>query len=174
MKIISIFEERLFAFHWEGEEMNELARLLSCWNDVDYLFKFAQQHSEDIPKGLTLVELVNQLLFDSQELDEILNEIAENTNRNWSEFFKPLNNLEYGTTELSRQKGRKNYQRVYAIKIDKNCFVITGGTIKLHHMNKDRPHTAKEMQKMEKCRDYLKFMGIADTDSFYELINEQP
>jgi hypothetical protein len=38
MKIISIFEERLFAFHWEGEEMNELARLLSCWNDVDYLF----------------------------------------------------------------------------------------------------------------------------------------
>lgn len=82
--------------------------------------------------------------------------------------------MEYGTTELSRQKGRKNYQRVYAIKIDKNCFVITGGTIKLHHINKDRPHTAKEMQKMEKCRDYLKFMGIADTDSFYELINEQP
>jgi hypothetical protein len=118
--------------------------------------------------------LVNQLLFDSQELDEILNEIAENTNKNWSEFFKPLNNLEYGTTELSRQKGRKNYLRVYAIKIDKNCFVITGGTIKLHHINKDRPHTAKEMQKMEKCRDYLKFMGIADTDSFYELINEQP
>jgi hypothetical protein len=95
----------LIAFHWEGEEMNELARLLSCWNDVDYLFKFAQQHSEDIPKGLTLVELVNQLLFDSLELDEILNEIAENTNKTGVNF---LNHLTTWNMELLNFLGKRD------------------------------------------------------------------
>lgn len=172
MKIVRIFDNRLFAFQWDEEETNELDRLLTCWNEVSYLYQFVQKHSEDIPRGITVELCVNQLLFNSQELEQILNEIAEDTNRSCSDFFKPLNNLEYGTTELSRQKGRRNFLGLYAIRIDNNCFVITGGAIKLHHLNKDRPHTAKEMQKMEKCRDYLKYMGIADTDSFYELINE--
>ena len=47
------------------------------------------------------------------------------------------------------------------------------GTIKFHHLNKDRPHTQKEMQKMDRCRDYLKDNGVFDADSFYEFLNEQ-
>jgi hypothetical protein len=39
--------------------------------------------------------------------------------------------------------------------------------------NKDRPHTQKEMQKMDRCRDYLKDNGVFDADSFYEFLNEQ-
>ena len=63
--------------------------------------------------------------------------------------------------------------RLFAIKIDNNCFVITGGAIKFHHLNKDRPHTQKEMQKINRCRDYLKDNGVFDADSFYEFLNEQ-
>ena len=62
---------------------------------------------------------------------------------------------------------------IVAIKIDNNCFVITGGAIKFHHLNKDRPHTQKEMQKINRCRDYLKDNGVFDADSFYEFLNEQ-
>jgi hypothetical protein len=76
------------------------------------------------------------------------------------EFFKPLDNQEYHIVELSKQKGRKNYLRLFAIKIDYHCFVI-------------RPHTQKEMQKMDRCRDYLKDNGVFDADSFYEFLNEQ-
>lgn len=89
------------------------------------------------------------------------------------EFFKPLDNQEYHIVELSKQKGRKNYLRLFAIKIDNNCFVITGGTIKFHHLNKDRPHTKKEMQKIDRCRDYLKDNGVFNSASFYEFLNEQ-
>ena len=60
-----------------------------------------------------------------------------------------------------------------ANEIDKNCFVITGGTIKFHHLNKDRIHTQNEMQKIEICRDYLKNNGVFDADSFYEFLKEQ-
>jgi cell division protein FtsB len=59
-----------------------------------------------------------------------------------------------------------NQKLLFAIKIDYHCFVITGGTIKFHHLNKDRPHTQKEMQKMDRCRDYLKDNGVFDADSF--------
>ncbi|MCU0328251.1 MAG: hypothetical protein MUE53_04605 [Chitinophagales bacterium] len=84
-----------------------------------------------------------------------------------------MDNQEYHIVELSKQKGRKNYLRIFAIKIDKNCFVITGGAIKFHHLNKDRPHTLREMQKLSRCRDYLKENRVFDADSFYEFINEQ-
>lgn len=81
-----------------------------------------------------------------------------------------IKNTEFVT--LSKQKGRKNYLRIYAIRIDENCFVITGGTIKFHHLNKDRQHTQKEMDKINACRDYLKANKVMDADSFYEFINE--
>ena len=31
----------------------------------------------------------------------------------------------------------------------------------------------KEMQKIDKCRDYLKANGVFEADSFYEFLNEQ-
>lgn len=89
------------------------------------------------------------------------------------EFFKPLNNQEYNIVELSKQKGKKNYLRLFAIKIDKDCFVITGGTIKFHHLNKDRPHTDLEMKKIDRCREYLKNNNVFDANSFYEFLKEQ-
>ena len=40
MKIVRIFDNRLFAFQWDEEETNELDRLLTCWNEVSYLYQF--------------------------------------------------------------------------------------------------------------------------------------
>jgi hypothetical protein len=38
MEIIRIFRDGLFSFHLDGEKQNELAGLLSKWNDTSYLF----------------------------------------------------------------------------------------------------------------------------------------
>ena len=40
MKIVRIFDNRLFAFQWDEEETNELDRLFTCWNEVSYLYQF--------------------------------------------------------------------------------------------------------------------------------------
>ena len=116
---------------------------------------------------------VSEIIEDAIDIDDTIIEISSNPKRSLEEFFKPLDNQEYHFVELSKQKGRKNYLRLFAIKIDNNCFVITGGAIKFHHLNKDRPHTQKEMQKINRCRDYLKDNGVFDADSFYEFLNEQ-
>jgi hypothetical protein len=173
MKIVLIFEDQLFAFHYEDEAQNELARLLNQWTDMAYLHQFVTENKGDTPKDTSVLTLVNQIIENTNDIDDNLNEISKGRLKNLGEFFKPLYNHEYRAVELSKQKGRKNYLRLYAIRIDENCFVITGGAIKFHHLNKDRPHTQKEMQKLDKCRDYLKGNDVFDADSFYEFLMEE-
>ncbi|MCF8428543.1 MAG: hypothetical protein K9G64_00315 [Bacteroidia bacterium] len=173
MKIVRIFADTLFAFHFNEEEINELQRLLTLWSDTAYLYKFVMENKSDIPKDLTVRSLVFQLIDNANEIDDTLNKISSDPERSLEEFFKPLDNQEYYLVELSKQKARKNYLRLFAIKIDTNCFVITGGAIKFHHLNKDRPHTQKEMKKIDRCRDYLKDNNVFDADSCYEFLNEQ-
>lgn len=103
-------------------------------------------------------------------------DIIETEPINIDKLFAPLDNSEYNEVLLSRRKGRgtTKHLRLYAVKIDKDVYVITGGAIKLplHHLMKDRPHTRKELLKLEKTRDFLKEHGIHDKDSFFELLND--
>ena len=174
MKIVRIFADQLFAFQYKNEADNELRRLLTLWNDTAHLYQFVTQHKADVPEDVPIPALINQLIDNANDIDDTLYEISKYPDKNLEEFFKPLDNQEYHIMELSKQKGRKNYLRLYAIRIDKNCFVITGGAIKFHHLNKDRLHTQMEMEKIDECRDYLKDNDVFDADSFYEFLKEQP
>jgi hypothetical protein len=173
MKIVRIFADQLFAIHYDNEGENELDRLLQLWQDVSFLYQFVTQNQSDTPKNIPVEKLINQIIDDANDIDDVMIEIFEDNSRNFEEFFKPLNNQEYSIVKLSKQKGRKNYLRIYAIKIDQNCFVITGGAIKFHHLNDERPHTKKEMEKIARCRDYLNANNIFDVDSFYEFLDEE-
>lgn len=173
MKIINIFaNEKLYAFHYEGEEDHELDRLLISWTEPEYLHKFLKANAKDIPNNKSLNQIFNEIQDNADEIEDLLIEIAESNERQFEEFFKALDNNEYKVLELSRQKGRKNYLRIYALRIDKNCFVITGGAIKFTHLMQDRKHTQQELNKIELCRNYLKENGIIDADSFYEFLNQ--
>ena len=48
MKIVSLFAEKLFAFHNEGELLDEYGRLLDLWNDPEYVFDFAEKNKDYI------------------------------------------------------------------------------------------------------------------------------
>jgi hypothetical protein len=172
MKIVSIFANKLFAFHYKHERENELARILNLWNDSAYLFQFFNENKQDVDPN-RIVELIEQISSDALIIDELLLRLSNSENEKLESFFKPLNNLEYQQFKvLSLQKGRKNYLRIYALKIDENCFVITGGAIKLTHFMKDREHTLAELNKLEKAKQFLKENGVFDSDSFYEFLTE--
>lgn len=172
MKIVPIFAKKLYTFQYKDELLNELDRLLELWNDTSLLYQFAKDNRQDIPKDKTIEKVVNEIINNANEIDDTLHELSKNNTRKLDEFFKPLNNQEYKIVELSKQKGRKNYLRIYALRIDTNCFVITGGAIKFTHLMNERDHTKKELSKINHCRDYLKSNGVIDTDSFYEFLNE--
>ena len=47
-------------------------------------------------------------------------------------------------------------------------YVVTGGAIKLTHKMEVREHTKGELQKMERCRNYLLDLGVFDVDGLIE------
>ncbi|MFZ4796852.1 MAG: hypothetical protein ACOYMA_05120 [Bacteroidia bacterium] len=174
MKIVDIFAPHLFAFHYKNEKENELSRLLNLWNNPIWLTEFILQHKADIG-NIDYDDLIENLIDDANEIDDIINEGATKGGMSLDDFFKTLDNLEYKQIPLSRRKGRKNYLRLYALKIENNCYVITGGGIKFEKVHKmqDRPHLNQELIKFEKCKAFLKENGVSDYDSFYEFLNEK-
>jgi hypothetical protein len=168
MKIVYIFEPHLSAFHYVDQTENEFERLMDLWTDVNYLRNYAKEN------GITAINgFVQKHLNDAEAIQDLLDEI--NSQKQLLEvYFKPLHETEIGVKFLSLQKGkiRKNGLRIYAIKIHENCYVITGGAIKMSWAMQDHPETNNELKKLEAAKAYLKGEGIVDDDSFYELIDE--
>ena len=75
-----------------------------------------------------------------------------------STFFEPLSkNKIVKDYEKDKAKGILNpsWLRIYAIRIDANYFLITGGAIKLTRTMNDRDHLLEELQKIEYTRQTL-------------------
>ena len=165
MEIIRIFAENLFSFKFENEVLNEYERFLEMWNDPEYLVGFAERNKSYL-KGCSLEEFVERVLDDVLTLEHSLKQYAKSLNM----FFQPLDNTEIRARLLSLQKRRCRYLRLYAIKIDDDMFVVTGGAIKLTRMMSEHPDTIVELNKMNRCKEYLKDMGVFDDHSFFETL----
>ena len=175
MKIVRIFAQQLFAFHYSNEEDNSLKKVLLQWSDPEYIYQFLKENEADIKPGKTISKLVNEIMEEEQFMIENILNIIKIGKQDLDQFFKPLDNNEYRIQELSRRKGRRRVLRLYAIRIESNVYVITGGAIKLplQHLMQDREHTRKELVRLNAAKDFLKSNGIFDEDSFFEFLNEK-
>jgi hypothetical protein len=86
--------------------------------------------------------------------------------------FHPLINNTTRFKELSKSKTKYDWLRLYAIKIDYNRFLITGGVIKLTNSMNEHECTRNELIKLEKTKNYLIEQGVIDSDSFDETLFE--
>ncbi|MBP6871945.1 MAG: hypothetical protein KBC43_08060 [Bacteroidales bacterium] len=168
MKIVTIFAEKLFSFHYEGEVDNEFDRLMELWTNPQYLKKFAEDN-----EIADVEDYVLDRLSDAEQIQDVLDEI-ETDEVPLEQYFKPLFDKETGIKILSLRKGKLNHNhlRIYAIKIDTDCFVITGGAIKMSQAMQDFPDTQIELDKLYAAQRYLKDNGVFDIDSFFELLRE--
>jgi len=86
--------------------------------------------------------------------------------------FRPLNDMDSGLHPLQRSKGRlkgKSWLRIYAVRIDKNLYVVTGGAIKLTKTMEERDHTNEELNKLNHVVDYLRGRGLVNEKEFARL-----
>ena len=170
---------RLWAVHFEGENLNELDRVFSQWNDAGWLLKFFRENFNDLVsyfKITKLDEAVYDTMADSDQLECLILDISPDANLD--ELFRPLENSRASEMMLSKEKARlqsrpkhASWLRIYAIKLNPGIYVVTGGAIKLTRTMQEREHTLKELEKMEKVRQYLVANGVIDDDSFNDFIN---
>lgn len=177
MKFVDIFDPPLgilFAVHYENEELDAFAQLFEDWSNPEYLYDFFTENHEDLKNGYYAYELEAAVLETRQEAvalrDFILQEkdkrqlTQENVFRT---FFKELSPNEYSVQNIPKQKayGTKHHSwlRIYALKVD-DCYLITGGAIKLTKTMMERKHTSKELTKLEQVRAKLIHLGIFDAE----------
>lgn len=172
MKIDCIFADKLFAFHYNDEKENEYDRNIELWTDPSYLLEFAKENTLNVNHN----QYVKDRLEDAEQIIDLIEEICIEETEYLDIFFERLSVNDYSVI-LSLRKGktkqikRRNDLRLYAIRIDQNCFVITGGAIKVSQTMQENELTLNELDKLKMCQQYLKDNGVFDRDSFIDLLN---
>ncbi len=179
MKIKTIFADRLYVFHYDGMTHNELQRLFLDWTDVEFLFNFFEENINDLQSGfygnISVDDAVISTLREAQLLEEFIYDNRENKKFRFHELFdKNLNKRKSPLIELIPKKAygpfTHSWLRLYAIEVSKECYIVTGGAIKLTRKMLDRKHTSKEIDKMNMCLNYLKDNGLFDIKGINETI----
>ena len=169
-------DKNLWSVRYDGDSDNILYRLFDQWDDAEWLRTFFKEHFNDLV-GYFKVTSINQAVLDTMEdrdtLECLLLDLSPDDNLD--ALFKPLENFRTSEMLLGKEKarpGRKerhtSWLRLYAIKLDKGMYLITGGAIKLTFHMDEREHTRRELQNLEKVRAFLMEQQVFDADSFLE------
>src|SRR5690606_234298 len=135
-------------------------------NKVDLNGEFWQMSVEDA---------VLKVLDEAQIFKEDILYYAEQGKNDRAEqlesyIFKPLHKDLYSNTRVeSKAYGTEDGNamlRMYAIRLGKNQYIVTGGAIKLTKDLQKRERTARELDKLKLVSSYLKSIGIDDASDY--------
>ena len=122
-------------------------------------------------------EAIFDTISDAIKLQSLILDISPEADLD--KLFKHLENSRTAEMLLGREKamGSKNsrhqsWLRLYAIKLEPQTYVITGGAIKLTYKMEEREHTLKELYRIEMVRNFLIKEGVSDLDGMKDLNNE--
>jgi hypothetical protein len=167
MNFDTIFAPHLHAVKLEND-FDEFERIINFLSDASQLEEYFNENPDVlIHYKISIEDAIEKTLEAAIELYEHIEKYKNNLNL----IFEPLKKLG-GEHVLHRMKYKSTWIRLYAIQIESQYFIITGGAIKQSQKMSDHPDTKKELSKLEKVRDYLLEQGISDIDGFFELINE--
>jgi hypothetical protein len=168
MIIVSIFAHQLTSFQYDKEPINEFARLFRQWQDPEFLYEFFTEHIDDLQSGffgvVSLQTAIRETRAQARRLEREMLTLANGTTYNLDSLFLPLSDNEAYELVRSKAKGDrpKSWLRMYAIKLEPNVYIITGGAIKLTESMQEREHTRHELSKFIRCKDYLREQGIVN------------
>jgi hypothetical protein len=198
--IVEIIKNSLYSIkynevqdEYENDEFGDISskdiftRIFNNWNDVEYLDFFFNKHKEDLQRdffnNISIEEAICQTIEEANELEDLILQIAEagktNKTQTLQTLFKPLHKKDKDKFPVpDHQKSklygikRKSWLRVYAIRIDENVFIVTGGAIKLTQTMNEREHLEKELKNLEGVKQFLIENEIIDKDSIEDFMIE--
>ncbi len=166
---------------------NEFERLFNNWQDPEYLDAFFNKYRQDLQNEffdfISIEDAILKTINEAFEFQQKILSIAEKGKTELTErlqtLFVPLNNYEkekYPIPDYQKTKAygsRKSWLRMYAIRIDANIFIITGGAIKLTKTMNERGYLIKELDKMEEVKSFLISENIIDNNSIVDFLESQ-
>ncbi len=182
VEIVEIYKEWLYSISFDEEDLTEYHRVFRQWHNLDYLVRFFTEHRDYVDTvfwrnaGLNPdnpEQSAERVIDEADSLESYIIQLVSNCSDgvkpDFDEYFhflggkyKCLWSLEpvksYGTESPS-------LLRLYAIKIDANCYLIVYGGIKLGDTIQNSPVLRdKVFHKIDSVLNYLRTNGIADSD----------
>lgn len=167
---------------------NEFTNLRAKWRDPFYLRSFYDENKEFFQtqywRGISKERFVTDVTASRPQIFEDFHKSC--INHTIYNLFEPL--TEYDAEVRNKNEQGKKHQlvklkskygfiinkiafRIYAIEIDINCFIITGGAIKIVKEMKQAPNTNLELQKLDYLFDLLITEGVSTKKGLFELIS---
>lgn len=167
MKFNTIFAPYLHAVVLD-DEIDEFTRFIEFLSDAIQLDEYFNENQNVLAYyNISIEDAIDNTL---DLVFELYDYIEQNKN-NLNNIFEPLKKIG-GEHILHKMKFKSDWLRLYAIKVESQYFIITGGAIKQSQKMPDHIGTEKQLGNLNKVRDYLIEQGITDIDGFFELNNE--
>ncbi|WNJ17457.1 hypothetical protein [Pontibacter sp. G13] len=168
-------KNQLNAVLYPGDETDSFEKTFRTWHDEQHLMAFFEANQWDMPSHWDFNFFTNKVEMERESFLDLLLNRAVSERLPLDLLFKPLRNEEYVERELSLNKARpeirRSILRLYALRIDMNCFLITGGAIKVTARMQEAQHTNLELIRLNQARDYLAEQGITDVYLFQASFN---
>lgn len=182
MEIVEIYKDWLYSISFDEEDLTEYHRVFREWHDLDYLVNFFTNNKSCLRTNFWInagldpdnPELsAERVINEANNLEEYIKKLVANCSRgikpDFDEYFhflggkyKCLWSMEpvksYGTDMPS-------LLRLYAIKMDTNCYLIVYGGIKLGETIQNSPVLKdKVFNKIDSVLNFLKANGITSSE----------
>lgn len=178
MEIVSIYPPFLYSIQYDGVNENEFDRLFQQWNDLGYVVQFMVDHNDLLanPIWLRIAEpedAAKQVLKEAEGLENLLTDLCKNTadgeTPDLDSHFKYLEGKYKFELEYQPMKsygiGRPSLLRMYAIRMQSNTYLITGGGIKLADTIQNSPDLKEHvLQNIDRVKVWLRENGILDSN----------
>ena len=191
MKINRIFAKHLYAiiypkeyevvwtpeireFFEESEPIDEMKRLFELWTNPLYLsnyFKINQSYLESSywkRMNISRHDLITKTRQSALKFEDCIHASANSLNC----IFRPLDDYQTKIVNIDSSKSTCDWLRMYAVKIDDNRYMISGGAIKLTRKMEEHPQTMTELTKLEKVKNFFIENGVIDGDSYDDFLYE--
>ena len=190
MKIVEIIPPYLYSMQYDDVSLDEYHRVFRDWHEVGYLADFFRLNAEyleqpfwqgcfpepeDAAKELALY--MEQMLFGATALERHISQLAENAKDgetpDFESYFHPLEGKYIYEWRLIPMKGygmgKPSFIRLYAIRMEENCYLIVYGGLKLADSIQSSPCLKTEVfKRIDQTLAYLKQEGITEQEDLNE------
>ncbi len=182
MDILEIYKGCLYSIKFDGADTDEYSRILALWKDLDYLVDFFKTNAKEVAQpfwreaGLnpdTPIASAERVASESIVLATHIHELARNAKAgkipDFEDFFHPLGGKYSYVRELEPHKSYGTFNpsllRLYAIKLERNVYLIVFGGIKLGSTIQNSPGLKDQVfSRIDNVISFLKANGIVEGD----------
>lgn len=182
MEIVEIYEPWIYSIQFDEKDIDEYDRIIEKWHDLDYLTDFFTKNAKFMENpvwqaiGLTPDEpekSAERIIDEADQLEKYIKQLVENADAgekpDFEAYFHFLNGKYSFVCELAPMKAygtlRPSLLRLYAVRLEANCFLIVYGGIKLADTIQNSPDLKDNvLNKMDRVLAFLKREGITERD----------